>query len=111
VRLTRTLSRNEKARAALSAAAEAFADGIVRLPDTSSIKFSSWLAEGCRATQPLEALAGSLVGEPLEITPGMIVSIQATLDTPQGAILIGAPALIGRNGEATALLISPDFGG
>lgn len=111
VRLTRTLSRNEKMRSPLSAAAETFAAGIVKLPDTSSIKFNVWLAEGCRSTQPLEALAGSLIAEPLEIAQGMIVSIQATVDTPQGAVLIGAPALIGRDGQATALLVSPDFGG
>jgi Xaa-Pro aminopeptidase len=109
VRLTRTLSRNAKTAAAISAAAEQFAAGVARLPDTSALKFGSWLVEGCRATQPLEALAGSMVGEPLEITPGMVVSVQATLDTPQGPILLGAPALVGRNGEAAALLAAPDF--
>ena len=110
VRITRTLSRDAKVNAAISAATEQFAAAVARLPDTSSMKFNSWLVEGCRTTQPLEALAGSLVSEPLEITPGMIVSIQAAIDTPHGTVLTGAPALIGRNGDATALLVSPDFG-
>ena len=94
----------------LSSAAEQFAASIAKLPDTSTMKFSSWLVEGCRTTQPLLPLAGSMVSEPLEVTPGMIVTVQATIDTPQGAVLIGAPALVGRNGEASALLVSPDFG-
>ena len=51
-----------------------------------------------------------MISEPLEITPGMIVSVQATVDTPQGPVLIGAPALIGRDGNASALLVDPDFG-
>jgi len=110
VRLTRTLSRNPKMAEALSSAAEQFAASVAKLPDTSAMKLGSWLVEGCRATQPLMPLAGSMVGEPLEITPGMIVTVQATVDTPQGAVLIGAPLLIGRNGEASALLVDPDFG-
>ena len=110
VRLTRTLSRDPKMQATISAAAEQFAAAVAKLPDTSAMKFNSWLAEGCRTTQPLEALAGSMVGEPLDIAPGMVVSVQATIDTPQGVVLTGAPALIGRDGDATALLVSPDFG-
>jgi Xaa-Pro aminopeptidase len=109
VRLTRTLSRNPKMTEALSSAAEQFAASVAKLPDTS-MKVSSWLVEGCRATQPLMPLAGSMVGEPLEITPGMIVTVQATIDTPQGPALIGAPVLVGRNGESSALLVDPDFG-
>jgi Xaa-Pro aminopeptidase len=111
VRLTRTLSRDPKMQTAISAATQEFAAGIVKLPDVSGITFKSWLAEGCRTTQPLEALAGSMVGEPLDITPGMVVSLQATIETPIGMVLTGAPALVGRDGEATALLVSPDFGG
>jgi hypothetical protein len=74
------------------------------------MKFSSWLLEGCRATQPLMPLAGSMIGDPLEITPGMIVTMSATIETPQGPVLIGAPVLTGRNNEASALLVDPDFG-
>ena len=74
------------------------------------MKFSSWLAEGCRATQPLMPLAGSMISEPLEIAPGMIVTVQATIETSQGPVLIGAPVLTGRNKEASALLVDPDFG-
>ena len=110
VRLTRTLSRSPKMAESLSSAAEQFATSVAKLPDTSTMKFGSWLVEGCRATQPLMPLAGSMISEPLEITPGMIVSVQATVDTPQGPVLIGAPALIGRDGNASALLVDPDFG-
>lgn len=110
VRMTRTLSRNESMRAAISATTEQLAAACARLPDTSGIKFGSWLVEGCRATQPLMPLAGSIVGEPLEISQGMIVSVQAAIDTPQGTVLTGAPVLVGRNGEASALLVPPVFG-
>ena len=110
VRMTRTLSRNEKMQAAIAAATDDFAASIAKLPEVAAMKFSSWLIEGCRATQPLVPLAGSMVSEPLEITPGMIVSIQAAIDTPHGIVLTGAPALIGRNGDASALLVPPTFG-
>jgi hypothetical protein len=110
VRLTRTLSRNPKMAEALSSAAEQLAAVAAKLPDTSTMKFTSWLVEGCRATQPLMPLAGSMIGEPLEITPGMIATVSAAIDTPHGPVLIGAPVLVGRNGEASALLVDPDFG-
>ena len=110
VRLTRTLSRNPNMAEVLSSAAEQFAAAAAKLPDVSAMKFGSWLAEGCRATQPLMPLVGSMVGEPLEIAPGMIVTMQATIDTPQSPVLIGAPVLIGRGKEASALLVDPDFG-
>jgi hypothetical protein len=51
-----------------------------------------------------------MIGEPLEIVPGMIVTVSATVDTPQGPVLIGAPVLAGRHGEASALLVDADFG-
>jgi hypothetical protein len=110
VRLTRTLSRHPKMAEALPSAAEQFAAAVLKLPDTSAMKFNAWLVEGCRATQPLMPLAGSMIGEPLEITPGMIATVSATVDTPQGPVLIGAPVLVARNDEASALLVDPDFG-
>ena len=110
VRLTRTLSRKPEMAAGLTSAAEQFAAAVAKLPDTSAIKFMSWLVEGCRATQPLMPLTGSMITEPLEITPGMIATVSATINTPQGPVLIGAPALVGRNNEASALLVDPDFG-
>jgi Xaa-Pro aminopeptidase len=110
VRLTRTLSRKPEMAEALSLAAEQFAACAAKLPDLSAMKFSSWLVEGCRATQPLMPLAGSMISETLEITPGMIATVSATINTPQGPVLIGAPALVGRNNESSALLVDLDFG-
>ena len=78
------------------------------LPRTDSFKtFSSWLIEGCRTTRPLEPLAGAMLDEPAPIVPGSYVSVQATIDTPRGPVVLGAPALIGRSGEPSALMAAP----
>ena len=51
-----------------------------------------------------------MISEPLEIAPGMIATVQTTIETTQGPVLIGAPVLMGRNKEASALLVDPAFG-
>jgi hypothetical protein len=112
VRMTRTMTRtlSRDAGSEIVPAEEKFAAAVAALPDTSALaQFKSWLVEGCHATQPLEALAGNLVTEAIEIAPGAVVSVQATIDTPGGVLLVGAPVLIGRAGEGSSLM-SPLFG-
>jgi Xaa-Pro aminopeptidase len=109
VRMTRTVSRDGKANAAIAAATEQLAAAAVRLPDTADFGFKSWLIEGCRSTQPFEPFAGSAITEALGIVPGMVVSVQVAVETPAGTILTGGPALIGGNGESSALLVPPVF--
>jgi len=109
VRMTRTVSRDRGADAAIATAIEQLAAATARLPDTADFGFRSWLIEGCRSTQPFEPFAGSVVTEALGIAPGMIVSVQAAIDTPAGTILAAAPALVGRNEEGAALLVPPVF--
>jgi Xaa-Pro aminopeptidase len=109
VRMTRTLSRD--AGNGTTAAEEQFAAAVAALPDPTALtRFKSWLIEGCHATQPLEALAGNMVAEAIGIAPGAVVSVQATIDTPGGAMLMGAPVLIGCAGEQSGLLFAPSFG-
>lgn len=109
VRMTRTLARSGGADDIVKAN-EQFAAAVTALPGTDALKkFRAWLVEGCRATQPLEALAGSLVTEPAELVSGAVVSVQATIDMPGGPVITGGPALIGRNGERASLLALPQF--
>jgi hypothetical protein len=106
--MTRTLARS--ATDDVANAGEQFAAATALLPSTDGLaKFKSWLVEGCRATQPLEAFAGNLVADAIEIAPGAVVSVQATIDMPSGPVLIGAPVLVGRNGERSSLLVAPLF--
>jgi hypothetical protein len=108
VRMTRTLL--PKTTDDVTSAERQFAEAVTALPDTGPLaKFKSWLVEGSRTTQPLEALAGSLVADGVDITPGSVVTVQATIDTPSGPILTGGPVLVGRNGERSALLRAPSF--
>jgi len=69
---------------------------------------SSWLVEGCRIAQPLAPLMGSRIAAPTPPVPGALVSVQATLSIDGRPVLVGAPALIGRRGEAASLLVRPD---
>jgi hypothetical protein len=92
---------NEEAAARLAAA-------VAELPSERGFAdVSSWLVEGCRIVQPLEPLMGSRIGEPMPPVPGALVSVQATFDVDGRPMLIGAPALLGRRGEAASLLAQP----
>lgn len=68
---------------------------------------SSWLIEGCRIAQPLEALMGSRVAPSHLPMPGALVSVQASFELEGAPLLVGAPALLGRPGEAASLLVQP----
>lgn len=108
VRMVRSLAREPAQMADIAAATERFSAAVAELPDTSGMAgFKSWLVEGCRATQPLELLAGSMVDDRLAIAPGTVVSTQVTLESAHGPILLGAPALVGQRGEASSFLVQP----
>jgi hypothetical protein len=94
-----TAARNEEAAAA-------FAEAVARLPgDRSPSQFASFVVEGCRLAQSLEALMGSRVATPHPPSAGAIVSVQACIETDGGAILLGAPALLGVSGESASAFI------
>jgi hypothetical protein len=108
VRMTRTLARDGTDD--LAATGGQFAAATAMLPDTAALAaFPAWLIEGCRALQPLEPFAGSVIAEAIAIPPGAVVTVSVAIDTPGGPVLIGAPVLTGRNGERASLLISPEF--
>ena len=89
-------------------AAVRFAAAIAELPSERGFTgASSWLVEGCRIAQPLEPLLGSRVAEPITPAAGALVSVQATIDVDGRPVLLGAPGLIGRRGEAASLLVRP----
>jgi Xaa-Pro aminopeptidase len=107
IRLLRTFACDgvvtpEKETAARLAAA------VAKLPSEHGFAgFSSWLVEGCRIAQPLEPLMGSRVATSRPPGPGALVSVQATLELDGAPLLVGAPALLGRQGEAASLLALP----
>lgn len=86
-----------------------FAQAVAQLPSDRGFTsgFSSWLVEGCRMAQPLEALMGSRLAAPNPPPPGALVSVSGTLAIDGQAVPIGAPALIGGDGRASSLLIDP----
>jgi Xaa-Pro aminopeptidase len=106
IRLMRTFARNgaavpEQAAARLAAA-------VARLPSERGFAtFSSWLVEGCRIAQPLEPLMGSRLATSHQLAPGALVSVQASFEIDGAPLLVGAPALLGRQGEAASLLVQP----
>ena len=89
-------------------AAARFAQAVALLPSDRGVAgFRSWLVEGCRMAQPLEPLIGSRLGEGHPPLPGALVSVQAALAIDGQTVLLGAPALIGRSGEASSLIADP----
>jgi hypothetical protein len=89
-------------------AAARFAQAVALLPgDRGFTGFRSWLVEGCRIAQPLDPLIGSRLGEGHPPLPGALVSVQAALAVDGQTVLLGAPALIGRSGEASGLIADP----
>jgi Xaa-Pro aminopeptidase len=106
IRLMRTFARG--ADAAPNDAAARFAAAVAELPSARGFaEFPFWLVEGCRIAQPLAPLMGSRVGEPQPPPPRALVSVQVGLEIDGRWVLLGAPALLGAPGEATALLVQP----
>jgi hypothetical protein len=110
VRMTRTLTADPALTDSLASAIEQFASAVSSLPRTEAVSgFGSWLVEGCRTTAPLEALQGSIVGDPLPLAAGMIVTVQAAVAVGGTKILVGAPVLLGGKDETSGLLVVPSF--
>jgi creatinase/prolidase-like protein len=106
VRVLRTLTRDGTIPE--EAATAGLASAVAKLPSERGFAgFSSWLIEGCRIAQPLEPLMGSRVGTLHLLAPGALVSVQASLEIDGAPLLIGAPALIGKDGEVSSLLVQP----
>jgi Creatinase/Prolidase N-terminal domain len=106
VRVVRSIGRDPGAG---RQAAGMFATAIAQLPsDRGFGGFRSWLVEGCRLTQPLDALMGSRATPPAATLPSL-VSVQARIDIDGQPLLIGAPALLGAAGEPAKPLVSPNF--
>jgi hypothetical protein len=106
VRLVRTFCDADIARRA----AAQFAQAVAQLPsDRGFAGFTSWLVEGCRMAQPLEPLMGSRFGAANPPAPGALVSVQGALAVDGATVLVGAPALLGVQGEAASLLIDPTY--
>jgi len=100
VRRVATIDRD----GAILDAAEAFAGAVAHLPsDRALSQFSSFLVEGRRTAQPLEALMGSRVAKPHLPVAGSVVSVQACIEIEGKPILVGAPALVGAPGEAASI--------
>jgi hypothetical protein len=106
IRLTRTFRRD--GAAVFDDAAARLAAAVAQLPSARGFaSLPSWLVEGCRIAQPLEPLMGSRVSEPRPPPPRALVSVQASFEIDGRPLLVGAPALVGGRGEASALLVSP----
>ena len=85
-----------------------FAQAVAQLPsDRGFAGLTSWVVEGCRTTQPLEPLMGSRFGVADRPSPRALVSVQGVVTIDGHAVPVGAPALLGAQGEAASLLIDP----
>jgi len=104
VRRVVTIDRDRTAHT--EEAAAAFAEAVARLPsDRMLSQFASFVVEGCRLAQPLEALMGTRIATPRPPAAGAIVSVQAFIETDGSPILLGAPALLGAPGEAASVFL------
>lgn len=104
VRLTRAFSEP----VALDKAAAQLSEAVALLPsDRGFAQFTSFVVEGCRMTQPLEALMGSRLESADLPAAGALVSVQAIVSIDGASVPVGAPALIGANGAAGSLLAAP----
>jgi hypothetical protein len=94
----------------LRTAVARLADAVAQLPsDRGFAGFDTWLVEGCRMAQPLEPLMGSRLDRASPPPAGALVSVQGTITVDGQAVAVGAPALLGADGEAASLLIDPLF--
>jgi hypothetical protein len=101
IRLTRAFCEP----AVLDMAAAQLAEAVALLPsDRGFAQFKSFAVEGCRMTQPLEALMGSRIESTNTPAAGALVSVQALVSVDGTTVPVGAPALIGANGAAGSLL-------
>jgi creatinase/prolidase-like protein len=107
IRLTRSFGDGAGAR--METAAARLAAAVAELPSARGFAgMPSWLVEGCRIAQPLEPLMGSRVADGVAAAPGALVTVQVTVDVDDiSPVPIAAPALIGRRGEASSLLVQP----
>jgi hypothetical protein len=106
VRLVRTVCDPDIARKA----AAQFAQAVAQLPsDRGFAGFGSFLVEGCRMAQPLEPLLRSRLGSTNPPSLGALVSVQGLVTIDGLTIPVGAPALLGGQGEAASLLIDPSY--
>jgi hypothetical protein len=88
----------------LTDTAEILAGAVAQLPsDRALTLFCSFLVEGCRTAQPLEALMGSRVVNPRPPVAGSVVSVQACIEIDGKPVLAGAPVLVGAPGEPASL--------
>jgi hypothetical protein len=105
VRCVRTVGRDQTTAARCDAALQEFAGAVAQLPSAAGLsRCTSFLVEGCRLAQPLEALMGSRVAAPRPPVAGAVVSVQACIEIEKRPILCGAPVLVGALGEAAARL-------
>jgi hypothetical protein len=106
VRLVRAFCESTVAQEA----AAQFARAATLLPSARGFSgFQSWLIEGCRMAQPLDALLGSRLTSASPLPPGALVSAQGVLAIDGRTVLVGAPVLLGQSGEAASLLVDPSF--
>jgi hypothetical protein len=106
VRLIRTFCEPDLTEQAAAQLAEAAA----LLPsDRGFAKFKSFVIEGWRMAQPLEALMGSRLDKANPLAPGALVSVQAAISIDGTSVPVGAPALIGVDGAAGSLLVNPIY--
>jgi hypothetical protein len=97
-------------RSVAQEAAVQFARAAALLPSARGFSgFQSWLIEGCRMAQPLDALMGSRLVSASSPPPGALVSAQGVLAIDGRTVLVGAPVLLGQSGEAASLLVDPSF--
>src|SRR5262249_33607930 len=126
IRLTRTFSHNGAARPQGGAPARlpapggalpsadrcdrfsSWRDGVVGLRGAGvGAGCAAWLVGGWRLATPLEPLMGSRVPAAHLLAPNALVSVQAGFEIEGRPLLLGAPALVGRRGEAASLLVQP----
>lgn len=106
IRLVRCFCRPQIAHDA----AARFAAAVAALPSERGFSgFRSWLVEGCRLTQPLDPLCGTRIDDARPLPAGALVSVQAWLSFEGVVLPLGAPALLGSDGEAASLLADPVF--
>ncbi len=107
VRLVRTFCESSLAREA----AARFAQAAAQLPSDRGFAadFESYLVEGCRMAQPLEPLTGSRLAGGNPPAPGALVSVEGRIAVSGRMVPVGAPVLLGGEGEAASLLIDPLF--
>jgi hypothetical protein len=79
---------------------------VAQLPSALALsQFASFVVEGCRLAQPLEALMGSRIATPRQPSARAIVSVQACIETDGRPVLLGAPALLGAHDEAASAFL------